>query len=250
VLFDMILVLIVGAVVGSFLNMLIYRLPLKISLISPNRSFCPKCKKSISPKHNIPIISYIFLKGKCAMCHEAISTRYIIVELLSGFVALVLFLKLNLNTDFFIVCVVFYLLILLSFIDLKYKAVPDYLLVLVLITSMFYSDFDITAALLFAGSFSLLEFFVTFYIQNIKYKITKDKQLLHMKALGEGDIPIVAVIGGVLGVYLGAIGVVVGALVALLPSLINKELKTAFIPYLSIGLFVVFLFDDMIKVWF
>jgi leader peptidase (prepilin peptidase)/N-methyltransferase len=134
----------------------------------------------------------------------------------------------------------FYNLIVLSFIDFKYRAVPDYLLIIAVIIALLIGD--LKNILLFAGGFVLLELFITFYIQNIKAKITKNKALESQAALGEGDIPIVAVIGGILGIHLGISAIFLAALLALLPALYNliskKEIETAFIPFLSLGLFI------------
>jgi leader peptidase (prepilin peptidase) / N-methyltransferase len=73
-----------GAAIGSFLNVVIYRLPLNISVNQPRRSFCPKCKYQIPFRHNIPVMSWLLLRGRCANCHAPISPRYIGVELLTG----------------------------------------------------------------------------------------------------------------------------------------------------------------------
>jgi len=245
-----IFIFILGAMVGSFLNMLIYRLPLEISLLNPKRSICPNCGSQIKWSENIPILSYLFLKGKCSNCKEPISVSYLFVEILSGIIFLALFLKFGLNTTFLLYSLLFSLLILLSFIDLKYKAVPDYLLLLALIVALFLPHFSFTDALLFAGGFVLLDFVVTFYIQNIKAKITKNEELLTQKALGEGDIPIVAIIGGVVGVQLGLFAIILASVFALFPALYgqikHKEIETPFIPYLALGLFLVVLFDEFI----
>ena len=84
------------------------------------------------------------------------------------------------------------------------------------------------------------------YIQNIKYKLTKDETLRTQKALGEGDIPIVAVIGAVLGLQAGFIAIFLGALFAIIPSIYNlifkKDIETPFIPYLSLGFFAEYIF--------
>jgi len=145
---------------------------------------------------------------------------------------------------------VFYLLIVLSFIDFKYKAVPDYLLVFIFISALFAVNNDFVSAftngLIFAGAFIMLDFLLTFYIQNIKYKLTKNEDLKHQKALGEGDIPIVFVIGMILGIKAGFTAIFLGALSAIIPSLYNilfkKEIETPFIPYLSFGFFIEFIF--------
>ena len=88
----------------------------------------------------------------------------------------------------------------------------------------------------------LLELAITFYIQNIKAKITQNKELENQRALGEGDMPIVGVIGGLLGVQLGITAIFLAAVLALLPAIYNlyskKEIETAFIPFLSLGLLV------------
>ena len=80
---------ILGIIFGSFLNVCITRLPLKKSIISPSSS-CPNCKQRIKPYHNIPIISYIILTGKCYFCKWPIPKRYLIVEFLSGSILILL----------------------------------------------------------------------------------------------------------------------------------------------------------------
>jgi leader peptidase (prepilin peptidase)/N-methyltransferase len=243
-------IFIIGLIFGSFLNVLIYRLTNGISLIDPARSICTNCNNIIAWYHNIPIISFIILNGRCAYCQTKISFIYPIIELITAIITLVLYLSLGFSNDFIIILIVFYVLIVLSFIDFNLKAVPDYLLLIVLLISIFYSSFSIHDALLFAGAFILLEQFITFYIQNIKYKITKDENLLTQKALGEGDIPIVALIGGILHIQLGIVSIVLAAILAIIPSIYNiiknKDIQTAFIPYLSLGLLIVFIFRDII----
>ena len=240
-------IFIIGLIFGSFLNMLIYRLPLGISLINPKRSICPNCNHSIKWYENLPLVSYILLKGKCSNCKDKISITYPVVETITLIVTILLFQKFNLTNDFYVSLLLFYTLIVLSFIDLKYKAVPDYLLILALITSLFISDFDFKSIFLFAGGIVILELFITYYIQNIKSKILKDDSLKTQKAVGEGDIPIIAIIGGVLGIKLGIVAIFLSAIFAIIPSLVNniikKDIETPFIPFLSLGLFVVYVND-------
>jgi leader peptidase (prepilin peptidase) / N-methyltransferase len=248
-----------GACIGSFLNVLILRLPINESLITA-RSHCPKCNHLIYWYHNIPLISYIFLRAKCSYCKTKISFLYFFVELISGVVTLSLFLKLGISEEFIFMSLLSYVLITLSFIDLKYKAVPDYLLLIVFVLSFFATNFSIIEAFknafLFAGAFVLLNFLITFYIQNIKSRILKDENLKNQEALGEGDIPIIAMMGIILGVSGGLIAVFLAAFFAIIPAIysnfVKKDIQTPFIPYLVLGFFSEYFFDleTIIKVFY
>ena len=97
---------------------------------------------------------------------------------------------------------------------------------------------------MFIGGIVIIEFFVTFYIQNIKSYMQNDNSLKEQKALGEGDIPIVALIGATMGLNLGIFTIFLSAILAIIPSMINtilkKEIETPFIPYLSLALFITY----------
>jgi len=234
------IVFLVGLVFGSFLNVLIHRLPLAISLVKPLGSECPQCSHAIKWYENIPVFSFLILKGKCSKCSGSISFIYPLVEIITAIVTLLLYIKLSLSWETGVTVTLFYTLIILSFIDLRYRAVPDYLLILAVILAIIVGD--LINILVFVGGFFLLELAITFYIQNIKARITKNKDLETQRALGEGDMPIAGVIGGLLGIQLGISAIFLGALLALLPAIYNlisqKEMETAFIPFLSLGLFI------------
>jgi len=257
--YSIIVIAIIGLVFGSFLAMLVYRLPLEISLFTPKRSVTPCCKNTIKWYENIPLFSYIALKGKCSNCKSKISLYYPIIEVMTLVITLGLYIKFHLSFEFLLLTILFYTLLVLSFIDLRYKAVPDYLLVFAMLVLIIYiliykqtAFFDL---ILFIGGIVLIEFFLTFYIQNIKAKILKDKSLKEQKSLGEGDIPIVGIIGALLGVQLGMFAIFLAAILAIIPSLLNriikKDIETPFIPYLSLGLCIVFFneayFENIIK---
>ena len=234
------IILLIGLVFGSFLNVLIHRLPLSISLVNPVGSACPHCNNGIKWYENIPVFSYLALKGRCSNCSESISIIYPIVEIITALVTLTIYSIFLLNWELIAIIALFYTLIVLSFIDLKYRAVPDYLLIIAVILAIVVGD--IISVLIFTGGLLLLELIITFYIQNIKAKITGNKELETQRALGEGDMPIAGVIGGLLGIQLGVSAIFLAALLALLPAIYNlfskKEIETAFIPFLSLGLFI------------
>ena len=115
---------IIGAVIGSFLNVVIYRLPLGISLNSPKRSFCPSCQRQLSWFENIPVISWIVLRGRCRGCRAAILFRYPLVELITA--ALFLFSYLHFGWPLVMPAALFVsLLIVATFIDLEHLIIPD-----------------------------------------------------------------------------------------------------------------------------
>ena len=92
-----IMVFILGMCLGSFMNVCIYRLPRSTSVLNPRRSFCPNCETSIPFYDNIPMISYVLLRGRCRTCRESISPRYPIIEMITGFFALCTVLKFDLT---------------------------------------------------------------------------------------------------------------------------------------------------------
>jgi len=239
-----------GAIFGSFLNVLILRLPEEKSVVLP-RSSCPKCNHIISWYHNIPILSYLFLKGKCAYCNEKISIQYPIVELISACITLALFIKLGFSLLLIYNLIFFYALIVLSFIDFKYKAVPDYLLLIALVFSFFVTNLDLIEAFknafIVSGAFVLLNFVISFYIQNVKSRILKDDTLKEQEAMGEGDIPILAALGVVLGLKGALIAIFLSSLFAIIPSIYfnikKKDIQTPFIPYLVLGLLIEYFFN-------
>lgn len=244
-----------GLAFGSFLNVLILRLPKNESILKP--SSCPNCNQKISWYNNIPLISFFLLKGTSSCCKEKISFHYPFVELLTALITLFLFIKLEISYSFFFSLIFFYILIVLSFIDLKYKAVPDYLLLILFIFSFFMTEHSfleaIKAACIIAGAFVLLNFLISFYIQNIKAKILKDESLKTQEALGEGDIPVLASFAIVLGINASLIAIFFAALFAIIPSIYNtyknKDIEIPFIPFLSLG-FIVEYFLEITKVIF
>ncbi len=117
-------VFIFGAIVGSFLNVCIIRIPNGESVVHPP-SRCPKCKAAIAFYDNIPLLSYLFLRGRCRFCAERISPRYFVVELLMASLAVALYYEFGFGIAFAASFVFVAALIVISFIDLEVRIVPD-----------------------------------------------------------------------------------------------------------------------------
>ncbi len=221
-----------GLVIGSFLNVLIFRIPNDENIAFP-ASHCTTCKKPLKWWHNIPLFSYIFLKGKCYYCHEKISLQYPLVELTSTVIFIISYLKVEDFTHSIIIALIFDLLLALSLIDFRYKAIPDSLNLSALTLSVFATSLipAFTNALLFAGGFTLLRFYVSFFAKK--------------EALGEGDIIIAATIGALVGIKLGLFCIFLSAVIALPVFVIigKKDIQVPFVPFLSIALLITFFFD-------
>lgn len=232
---ELFIFVVLGVCVGSFLNVLILRLPLGKSVAFP-ASYCPKCKNPLKWYHNIPIFSWLFLRGKCAFCDQKISFQYPLIELLSGLIFLLAFLKSQNMFEAFIIAIVFSLLLALSAIDLKYKAVPDNLSIPALLLAPLSGNFltNVESALLLAGGFALLRIIISWIIKK--------------EAMGEADIIIAGVIGGILGVKLGLSAIYIAALICLPVFFVvsKRGYELPFIPFLSIGLFVTWCFETEI----
>ena len=113
-----------GALIGSFLNVCIYRIPRGISVASPARSFCPICKHSIPWNENIPILGWFLLGGRCAYCHERISSRYAVVETLTAMLFATAAFLVPLPT-LLSVWVILSILVVATFVDLEFMIIPD-----------------------------------------------------------------------------------------------------------------------------
>jgi leader peptidase (prepilin peptidase) / N-methyltransferase len=152
-----------GAAVGSFLNVVIYRLPRDLSINKPRRSFCPSCKKQISWHHNLPLLSWLLLRGRCRNCGQRISFRYFTVELLTALLFLLIWE--NFPWEIAIAYWVFIALVIAAtFIDFEYFIIPDEitiggtvagLVAAVLVPQLMNTDGRVTALLLSAGSAAL-----------------------------------------------------------------------------------------------
>lgn len=222
-----------GAVVGSFLNVCIFRIPAKISIIKPF-SQCPHCHHPIRFYDNIPLISYIVLMGKCRDCGSKISWRYPLVELITAVLSLLLFLQFGLTMQFLIFFIFTAVLIVIAFIDLDHQIIPDVLTLpgipvffLLAIIVIKIPRLEALIGLLVGGG-------VLFAIAFIYELVSK------REGMGGGDIKLLAMIGGFLGwkslIFILLFSSFSGAIVGITAMIIKKQdMKYAvpFGPFLS-----------------
>jgi leader peptidase (prepilin peptidase) / N-methyltransferase len=219
-----------GAVIGSFLNVVVYRLPLGESLVKP-RSHCPSCDTPVSPRDNVPLLSWLFLKGRCRHCGEPISPRYPAVELLTALCFVGVVLARGIHPELIALIPFTAALIAISFIDLQHKIVPNKILaplaVYGLVTAVAFR-MHVLPELLIAAAGAFTFFLVA--------------ALIHPKGMGMGDVKL----AGVMGLYLGklvipalfiafVVGSVVGIGLVFRYGKASRKLGVPFAPFMALG---------------
>src|SRR5574344_1162955 len=135
-------IFVLGLCIGSFLNVVVLRSLSNESIVWP-RSKCPKCQKQLKWYHNIPVLSFIFLRGKCAFCGEKISIQYPLVELFTGVLFVLIFLKFGLGFNALSMAIVSALMIVLAVTDLKEKIIFDIHAYILAAIGLIYNFFSI-----------------------------------------------------------------------------------------------------------
>ncbi|MBI5699784.1 prepilin peptidase [Candidatus Saganbacteria bacterium] len=231
-----IFVFVFGAIIGSFLNVCIYRLPRNQSIIFP-ASHCPNCDHPIAWYDNIPILSYLLLRGKCRSCKQSISLRYPLIELLNGILYLMIVSCLGFSVyglGFYFTAYFISALIVTAFSDLETGLIPDQPIFLGIILGLIYGaligkplDPLLGAALGFSALFAVQKLGAFIYKKDV---------------LGDGDLKLAAFLGAFLyapNLFLGLfLGYLIGAVVAsLLLAFKVKKLGDyiPFGPYLALG---------------
>jgi leader peptidase (prepilin peptidase) / N-methyltransferase len=251
------LAFIFGVIVGSFLNVCIARIPNEESVIHPP-SHCPKCKAAIPFYCNLPLLSYIFLRGRCRSCAERISPRYFLVEVLMGVFALALYHRLGFGFEFVVGFVFVAALVVISFIDLDVRIVPDVISLPGIVLGLCFSvigyfviaqqyenrlvpsPLSSLIGILAGGGFLL----ATAWLYE---KITG------VEGMGGGDIKLLAMIGAFLGwpsipitLFIASlVGSVVG-LTCMLVTGAGRRLALPFAPFLCSGAVLCIFFGEKI----
>ncbi|MCX7553609.1 prepilin peptidase [Marinicella sp. S1101] len=256
----------VGLLVGSFLNVVILRLPpvleyawkqdyadfteteLKESKppgIAFTRSHCPQCKTQLKAWHNIPVISYLLLRGKCGFCHKKIPFRYPLVELMSALLIGFAAYQYGVTLAFVSACLLIWMLLVITWIDIDTFLIPDQLSLSLLWLGLFFSLFEFTitpSAAIVGALIGYLSLWTVFHL----FKLATGKE-----GMGYGDFKLLAAGGAWLGaealIVVLFIASISGLLIAVVQKLMNNyQNKIPFGPYLSIGILVSYLFSEEI----
>lgn len=243
-------IFIFGACIGSFLNVCIWRLPESQSIVTP-ASKCPSCDMPIRFYDNIPIISYIWLWGKCRSCQEPITIRYPLVEIITGLFACATAIKFGLSYEALSYFIFIAALIVTTFIDIDHQIIPDIislpgipigLLLSISLGLLHYKD-AILGLLIGGGSLFLIAW---------GYHLFTGKD-----GMGGGDIKLLAMIGAFIGwkgvLFTIFVSSATGSIIGIMLMLIKqKDFKLAvpFGPFLAIGAILYIFFGPELLSWY
>jgi leader peptidase (prepilin peptidase)/N-methyltransferase len=230
-----ILAFVFGMCIGSFLNVCIYRLPMSKSIIHP-RSMCLSCGNTIRFYDNIPIISYVWLRGRCRYCSTPISIRYPLVEAMSGLFCLCVYLKFGLTPQAVVYYAFIATLLAITFIDIDHRIIPD-VISLPGIPVFFLASLGLPTLTTLDSLLGILAGGGTLYLVAFAYSLLTKKE-----GMGGGDIKLLAMIGALIGwkgvfftIFVSsAVGTVSGMVIMLLTRQ-GMKLAVPFGPFLAVG---------------
>ncbi len=242
-----------GAFVGSFLNVCIYRVPRNLSIVSPS-SRCPSCNTPIRPADNIPLLSYFLLGGKCRICKTAISIRYPVVESLNAALFVLVAYRFGFEWHTIIYCIFCSALVVITYIDLDFQIIPDAITLpgivvgltagALLMPDPFMRDsmlgFKSSAIGLLAGG-------------GIFYAIA----VLSKGGMGGGDIKMMAMVGALMGwksvlltIFLGSLSGAAFGIYLMITQGKGRKTKIPFGPFLSAGALITLFSGQEISFWY
>mgnify|MGYP004702365727 CR=1 FL=1 len=232
-------IFILGTIFGSFLNVVIYRLPQKESIIV-GRSHCPKCNHVIRPAELIPILSYILLRGKCKECKAAISIRYPLIEAITGLLFLISYLTFGISAQLLIALPLTMILIVITMIDIDTLEIYDRFQIMLFILALIN---------LMISPLPWIDHVIGFFIISIPFYIIA----LLTNGMGGGDIKLIAIAGFLLGYQATLvtffISTLTGSIWAIYLLIIKKsgrKTQLPFGPFLCIGIFIAYHYADAI----
>lgn len=259
---DAVAVFLFSACLGSFLNVCIYRLPKEQSLVKP-RSFCPHCQKTIKWYDNIPIASYLFLGGRCRNCRKKISLRYPAVELITAVLLSLLYRKFGFSLAWLQFSIFFAILIVVSFIDIDYHAIPAYLCLLGIVVALGFNlaksfilfrqgQFELPRLPIYTSAMGLIvglgftylfklfgDVFISVYLALRKKESIEGEK----ESMGLGDVDFMGMVGAFLGwqtvLFVFFLAPFIAVIYSLSALIFKKSHLIPYLPYLSLATVIV-----------
>ena len=270
-------ILFIGACFGSFLNVVIHRLPLMmfkewqtqchelnsdpflaelpekpVSLASPASS-CPSCSAPIHPLHNIPVLSYLWLRARCANCGARISPRYFLVELSCAVLAYFVFARYGAGLEALFITTFTFLLVPLIFIDIRHKLLPDNITYLLLWTGVIFS-LSGSGIPLESGILGIIVGYLSLWSVYYVFKLVTGKE-----GMGHGDFKLLAAIGAWVGwqqlltvILISSLAGTIAGIILIIKARRQDETITSipFGPYLAVGGWITLIWGEHLARWY
>ncbi|MEJ2724174.1 MAG: prepilin peptidase [Deltaproteobacteria bacterium] len=240
-----------GLCLGSFLNVCVYRIPLRKSIVYPPSS-CPQCDEKIRFYDNIPLISYILLRGKCRKCGSAIPLHYPVVEALTALLSTALFMRVGLSAQYFLFLLFAASLVTITFIDLHHKIIPDVISLPGILAGLGISFLKLTPVSWLESLIGILAGGGFLYLVAVLFE-----WLTAREGMGGGDVKLLAMIGAWMGwtalPFIVLISSVTGTLIggaSLLMARKGVRTRIPFGPFLALGALIYFFFGSELVSWF
>lgn len=234
----------IGMCVASFMNVVIDRVPRNESFVK-GRSHCDHCGETLKWYDLIPIVSYIFLRGKCRYCHTSIPIRGFLIEIFGGLIGMFCFYRFGFSIETILMFVIAMILLAITMIDFDTMIIPDGLNIAMFIVSI---------VLMYVRHMSLLESIMGMFCISVPMILLN---VLIAESFGGGDIKLMFVSGIALGWKYSLLAAFIGILLAgsysiylLVSKKIDKKGHIAFGPYLSIGIFIALSYGREIISWY
>ncbi len=258
-----IVIFIFGSLIGSFLNVCIHRMPKSESVVWP-RSHCPRCQKRIPGCDNIPFISFLLLGGRCRFCHEKISWRYPLVELLTALLMVALFSRFGLTYDFFLYSVMLWGLIVATFVDIPHRIIPDEVsvggmivgFIMVSITGVSVSPLKFTFSPMLESAKGIIAGGGIIYLTGVLFDLVYFKLLKkpaingETESMGGGDVKLLAMIGSFMGWQMALLTFFLAPFLGIVLGVVNlatkKDHTIPYGPFLSIAALIALFWGDKI----
>lgn len=241
-----VLIFILGLIIGSFLNVCIYRIPNNQSIVFPP-SHCPSCGKGIKSYDLLPVISYFFLNGKCRYCFEKISVKYPLIELLTGILFILVYYYFGFTIIYLKYTLLLSLLIVVTFIDLEHSIIPGKLMIFSGVCGIVLNIIG------YKSNAELLSYLYGFLAGGGVIMAI----VLLTGGMGGGDIQLMAVIGLFLGfrytLLILILSFIIGSLAGITLIILRKKTRKDYIPFgpwISVAALVAIFYGDPIINWY
>lgn len=245
-----IIIFLYGLLIGSFLNVCIYRIPKGESIAFPP-SHCPTCNMNLRWYNLIPVISYAYQGGRCGNCREKISLQYPIVELLNAVLYLLIYIKYGLTLDFYFYAIIFSVLLVITFIDLNEMIIPDILVVIIVGMTIIYK---LAGYIIYKHPPHLLDSLGGLVLSALLFIIII---VVSKGGMGTGDVTLIASLGFILGVQniLWAIllSFILGAIISiflLVTKIKGRKDPIPFGPFIILGFMIIVLWGEGLLGWY